>query len=100
PEGMIWDNSDWSCAYDSLLTVLYNVWRENPNHWSGKISIFSDYCALFVKGIDSVRSGYATLERARNVVRDKLREDFPALFPVGSNLTSIGELAYRLFGTD
>lgn len=32
PTGFIWDEENWSC-YDSLLTVLLNVWFENPGIW-------------------------------------------------------------------
>jgi hypothetical protein len=26
PDGLIWDGDNYSCAYDALLTILYEVW--------------------------------------------------------------------------
>jgi hypothetical protein len=26
PSGLIWDGNDYSCAYDALLTILYEIW--------------------------------------------------------------------------
>jgi hypothetical protein len=36
PDGLIWDGDNYSCAYDALLTILYEVWSM---WWSGPISI-------------------------------------------------------------
>ncbi len=29
PKGTIWDAQDWSCSYDALFTILWNMWRED-----------------------------------------------------------------------
>ena len=31
PIGLEWDNQNWSCAYDSLFVILYDIWKENPD---------------------------------------------------------------------
>jgi hypothetical protein len=30
PQGPIWDSVNYSCAYDALFSILWNVWQENP----------------------------------------------------------------------
>ena len=29
--GLILDAVDWSCVYDSLFSILFNVWTTNPH---------------------------------------------------------------------
>ncbi|TFK51588.1 hypothetical protein OE88DRAFT_1630103, partial [Heliocybe sulcata] len=33
PVGFIW-KSNYSCAYDALLTILYNLWSDNREKWT------------------------------------------------------------------
>jgi hypothetical protein len=35
PEGFIWDSENYSCAYDSLLTILLSIWSQEPVKWKG-----------------------------------------------------------------
>ena len=32
PAGLLWDGEDYSCAYDALITVLYDTWTNNTDH--------------------------------------------------------------------
>ncbi|KAJ7198209.1 hypothetical protein C8J57DRAFT_1262512 [Mycena rebaudengoi] len=34
PSATMWDNGNYSCAYDALFTLLYDIWQENPSKWS------------------------------------------------------------------
>ena len=34
PSGIIWDGENYSCAYDALFTVLWNIWLAGPTKWS------------------------------------------------------------------
>ncbi|KAF7977175.1 hypothetical protein HWV62_4615 [Athelia sp. TMB] len=34
PSGMEWDSVNWSCCYDAMFSVLYNVWASNPRQWT------------------------------------------------------------------
>ena len=29
PSGLIWDGANYSCAYDALFTVLYEIWSSD-----------------------------------------------------------------------
>jgi hypothetical protein len=33
PLGFVWDNINYSCAYDSVLTILLSIWKQNPSRW-------------------------------------------------------------------
>ena len=33
PPGTQWDGDNYSCAYDALFTILYNVWSCKPKKW-------------------------------------------------------------------
>ena len=33
PPGTQWDGNNYSCAYDALFTILFNVWAANPKKW-------------------------------------------------------------------
>ncbi|KAJ7112270.1 hypothetical protein C8R44DRAFT_561201, partial [Mycena epipterygia] len=38
PYGLIWDSTNYSCAYDAVFTVLANLWRENIEAWSARFA--------------------------------------------------------------
>ncbi|KAJ6591433.1 hypothetical protein B0H10DRAFT_1765176, partial [Mycena sp. CBHHK59/15] len=33
PRGLIWDDRNYSCGYDTLFTILLNIWTENGIKW-------------------------------------------------------------------
>src|SRR5437764_14101257 len=33
PAGIIWDSDNYSCAYDSLITIFFNFCLKYPRHW-------------------------------------------------------------------
>src|SRR6202044_1176356 len=36
PDGLIWDGDNYSCAYDALLTILYEIWSTDTKAWTRK----------------------------------------------------------------
>ena len=40
PIGLKWDEVNYSCAYDSLFTILCNLFLENPDHWIGIFHLY------------------------------------------------------------
>jgi hypothetical protein len=34
PFGLIWDGDNYSCAYDALFTVLYEIWSNDIKVWT------------------------------------------------------------------
>jgi hypothetical protein len=37
PPGTQWDENDYSCAYDALFTILFNIWTAKPKKKMEKI---------------------------------------------------------------
>ncbi|TFK31820.1 hypothetical protein BDQ12DRAFT_618180, partial [Crucibulum laeve] len=48
PKGFIWDHEDYSCAYDSILTILLNIWTRNTPRWTEVLSRQSIYLNIFI----------------------------------------------------
>jgi len=40
---MIWDSQNYSCSYDSLFTILCDIWVYNPTMWTRKFNLMSLY---------------------------------------------------------
>ena len=36
PPGTQWDGNNYSCAYDALFTILFNIWTVKPKKWKEK----------------------------------------------------------------
>jgi hypothetical protein len=98
PSATLWDRINYSCAYDVLFSILYDVWQEQPAKWTEYFSAQSKYLENLSGGFAKFRGRSASLEVARDSTRRLLAADFPSLFPVGMTLTSIDHLAERIFG--
>lgn len=33
PVGLVWDEENYSCAYDTLFTILRSIWAQKPSLW-------------------------------------------------------------------
>jgi len=33
PSGLVWDGDNYSCAYDALFTILYEIWSTDTKTW-------------------------------------------------------------------
>ncbi|KAJ6536056.1 hypothetical protein B0H19DRAFT_1317633 [Mycena capillaripes] len=96
PVGLIWNSTDWSCAYDTLLTILGNLWMEDNNRWTNSFAYLSDHLGNFATAMSSVRDRRITFEAARNIVRRELHRVEPNYFPYGQMGASIDRLANNL----
>ena len=97
PAGLIWDSVNYSCAYDALFTVLYNLWNTDPILWTEKLCYtphLKELCLRFGRVLD----GQMTLETARDEIRAKLRTTSETRFPVGSVNTHIDNIVSALTG--
>jgi hypothetical protein len=34
PQGFVWDNTNYSCAYDAFVSILYQLYCQDPHKWS------------------------------------------------------------------
>lgn len=91
PKGLSWD--DYSCAYDSLFTMLYNwytICKEGRTHVLLNSTQWMHQLAL---QFDKVSSTKLTLDTARDNVRTELHDFDSVMFPSNSTQgTSLSEL--------
>jgi hypothetical protein len=101
PLGIVWDNVNYSCAYDSLFVIIYNIWFQNPPIWSKHLkSIGTEYLGALVHGFAQVLERSSSIEAVRDDVRYSLHCSKPHLFPTGHVGTSVGDLITELFDSN
>ena len=71
--GLIWDSDDYSCVYDALLTILYEIWSTDMNTWTRHFKKINQHhlkslSACFKK----YTNGQASFETVRDTIRDGL----------------------------
>ncbi|KDR77395.1 hypothetical protein GALMADRAFT_65922 [Galerina marginata CBS 339.88] len=97
PIGLKWDSKNYSCSYDSLLVILYDIWKENPDEWTENFkSINETYMKNLASGFKQVFEGNKSLENVRNTHRQTLNNISLEKFPMGKNNASVAELAFEL----
>jgi hypothetical protein len=73
PVGFQWDGQNYSCAYDSLFSIFYVIWKDDPKGWSGRFKqINSRFLGSLGKGFEKVLQKKASLEEVRDIIRQKL----------------------------
>jgi len=68
PVGLIWDSSDYSCSYDSVFTVLGDIWVYDPTMWSCEFSLILSFANKLVLGFEKISLKKKKLEDIRNTV--------------------------------
>lgn len=69
PKGLIWDSTNYSCAYDAFFSVLYQLWHQDPNRWAGDFSNISSSMKDLAIGFQLVVAlNESTFEDVRNKV--------------------------------
>jgi len=51
PPGTQWDGNNYSCAYDALFTILFNIRAENPKKYSNTPICIFLHCMMDSKNI-------------------------------------------------
>jgi len=62
PCGMLWDSINFSCAYDSLFTILHSIWSNDPRHWNNFFQNANQYLSVLSNGFDKHLHERVTLE--------------------------------------
>ncbi|TEB24181.1 hypothetical protein FA13DRAFT_1576875, partial [Coprinellus micaceus] len=95
-----WDSEDFSCAYDSLFTLLYSIWVGDIVYWN---SVFGNQSRL-MKSLSQqflkVQSLKLNLEQARDAVRLKLRKMDKHKFPAGKQGIYLSDLVSAIFSNE
>ena len=97
PVGILWDSVNYSCSYDSLFTILCEIWIYNPKKWTKTFYSFGNQGKILSEGYKKVTRGLETLENVRNDVRESLKKENSDLFPSGQTGTDIRDLISYTF---
>ena len=100
PLGLKWDSENYSCAYDSVLTIFLSIWKQNPSKWKKNFKDMNRVMNVLAGGFHRVNENQGTLESARNKVRHLLHQRSPRTFPYGQVGTPISELIEYLLRSD
>ena len=93
PSGLIWDGDNYSCAYDSLFTVLYEIWSNDTKVWTRRFKeINQHYLKSLSVCFKKYMNGQATFETARDTIRHEIYTKNPEQFPYGTRGTSVAAL--------
>ncbi|KAF6765469.1 hypothetical protein DFP72DRAFT_798033 [Ephemerocybe angulata] len=92
PRGVLWDSVDYSCGYDSLLVILFSIWKDNALFWGRKWRSHGGYISQISAGFAKVLTNQSTIEEVRNALRSDLRQKHPERFPHGSAGIYISDL--------
>ncbi|KAJ7592732.1 hypothetical protein C8J56DRAFT_885842 [Mycena floridula] len=49
--GFMWDREHHSCAYEALLTILSDLWSQNPPRWAVTFCDMNDYLQVLLQGL-------------------------------------------------
>src|SRR6202042_70975 len=102
PAGPLWHGDDYSCAYDALITVLYDTWTNNTDHWTKVFnSINQEHLKPLASGFKKYLMGVdgMSLEDVRDVLRQRLHAKHPTEFPTGTAGASAAGLPAKIFDT-
>ena len=66
PVGLIWDSHNYSCSYDSVFTILGDIWVYNPIMWTHEFNLMSLYANKLGLGYQKVSLRQMNMEEARN----------------------------------
>lgn len=91
-----WNNSDWSCAYDSLFTLLFGIWLEHPKYWNRIFKGQSLYMHKLVKGFQDIRIHRLSFENVHDSIRQHLHMNNPTMFSLGPNFASVNDLLHAM----
>jgi hypothetical protein len=87
---LIWDHDNYSCAYDALFTVLYEIWSTDTKVWTKQ---FKEINQHHLKSLSvcfkKYMNGQATFETARDAIRHEIHTKNPEQFPYGTKGTSV-----------
>jgi hypothetical protein len=97
PIAMSWDSSSYSCAYDSLFTVLYSVWQNDPSSEYLSNASKNVYWNMLHTSFNEVKSGDISLNRARDRTRQLLNNKDRRKFPSGQRYASLDDLSEYMF---
>jgi hypothetical protein len=92
PIGLSWDSNDYSCAYDSLFTILYHIWNEGQSKHRAYFENSTQYLQLLHSKFILLSSNQCKFEVVRDHLRMILNYKNPLQYQFGKNYTDLDEL--------
>ncbi|KLO04883.1 hypothetical protein SCHPADRAFT_840068 [Schizopora paradoxa] len=96
--GLIWDSENYSCAYDSLFTLMWNIWKAEKDKTMDQRQMMNNAAFnTLINGFELHSHGELSLEGARDDVRTLLSQRNIQEFPLGAHGVDIKDLIHALF---
>ena len=93
-----WYWSQNSCAYDSIFTILFNIWCHDTDGWGTIFTqLGNEFCILLVHQFTRYKRNEISLEAARDTVRKEL--DKTSQYMRFGSYTSIEAICEAIFTT-
>jgi hypothetical protein len=96
PVGIIWDGENFSCAYDALFVILYDIWTSDKTQWSSELVNMNNMMDALILNFQRLYKKKLSFEKARDNVRHLLHEQNPIMFPYGRIGTDICDLSENI----
>ena len=90
--GLTWDEVDYSCAYNSLFTVLYHIWIEIQSKHRAYFENGTQWIQMLNSKLTSLLNQNCTFKSVHDFIRSKLNHEKPLQYPYGKIYTNIDEL--------
>jgi hypothetical protein len=101
PKGFQWNGNTYSCAFDSLFTILTHIMFQDTACWSELVSDANENMKLFCCTFDGVDPDSTQMEQARDIMQNNLSDKFPNVFTTSTKGNDIIELCeYMLSPTE
>ena len=97
---LIWDGDNYSCAYDALLTILYEIWSTDKRLEQEDFKEINQKHLMSVSAsFKKYMNGQASFETARDTIRHEIHFQSPPQFPYGTRGTSVSALASAILAS-
>ena len=98
PSGLIWHHDNYSCAYDALLTIIYEVWSADRKVWTRRFKKINQHNLKSLSAcFKQYMNGQASFETVRDTIRHEIHSQSPAQFFYRTRGTSVLALASTIF---
>jgi hypothetical protein len=76
PRGLVWHRQ--SCAYDAVITPIFNLWAESRERWSEEFdALNADYLGALAANFSLYEGTFQGLEKCRYILQQRLARDWP-----------------------
>jgi len=92
PSGLVWDGDNYSCAYDGLFIMLFEIWSTDVKVWTRRFKAINQHHLKSLTVCFKYMDGQTSFETARDAIRREIHAQNPAEFTYGTGGTSVTAL--------